>query len=104
MPNRTIHKVWTFKSSSSDKTYETLLYSDGSTSCDCPGWTRRAIRSCRHTRAVDLGTADAEATNCHDYTTGKKMLHTGEMIAPANRQSAIGNRKSPTYAQRKLCL
>lgn len=49
---------WTFTSQSSpDTVYETLRYSDGSVSCDCPGWTRRAVRTCRHTRAVIAGDA-----------------------------------------------
>lgn len=37
-----ISQVWTFHSDSSpDINYETLRYTDGSTSCNCPGWTRR---------------------------------------------------------------
>lgn len=54
--------MWKFESSSSNKVYETLKYSDGSLSCDCPGWTRRAERTCKHTRAVQVGDADAMAT------------------------------------------
>lgn len=50
--------AWRFESSSSDKTYETLQWSDGSLSCDCPGWTRRVAkdgsRTCKHTRSVAL--------------------------------------------------
>lgn len=51
--------AWTFPSSSGKKTYETLRYSDGSLSCDCPGWCRRVAddgsRTCRHTRSVETG-------------------------------------------------
>lgn len=67
--NKTIAKVWTFESSSSNNIYETLQYIDGSTSCDCPGWTRRAQRICKHTRAVDMGIADQQCISCHDYQT-----------------------------------
>ena len=48
-----------FKSSSSPGTiYECRLYSNGATSCQCPGWTRRTDpktgeRECKHTREVD---------------------------------------------------
>lgn len=67
-----IQKCWTFPSTSNpSKHYETLLYEDGSTSCNCPGWTRRVDpqgrRSCRHTRAVDMGTADMECVGTHGY-------------------------------------
>jgi predicted nucleic acid-binding Zn finger protein len=68
-----IAKVWTFSSSSSSKEYETLLYTDGSTSCNCPGWTRRVAadgsRSCKHTRMVHQGIADSRCDACADYTT-----------------------------------
>lgn len=67
-----IVKVWTFESSSSNNTYETLLYTDGSTSCNCPGWTRRSQRTCKHTRAVDMGLADNQCIACHDYQSEKK--------------------------------
>ncbi len=51
--------VFPFKSSSSPGTiYECRLYSNGATSCQCPGWTRRTDnqgrRECKHTREVDL--------------------------------------------------
>jgi len=53
-PKKTI--VFTEKNpSASDpqKVYETHLYSDGTTSCNCAGWTKRCspsgARSCRHT-------------------------------------------------------
>jgi len=38
-----ITKVWTFPSGSSPgKTYETLQYNDGTTSCACPQWKSTA--------------------------------------------------------------
>jgi hypothetical protein len=66
-----IIKCWVFLSSSGSGKYQTLKYSDGSTSCDCRGWTQRVAangsRSCKHTRAVDCGTADVECESFHDY-------------------------------------
>lgn len=67
-----ISQVWTFESDSNpDISYETLRYTDGSTSCNCRGWTQRVAangtRSCKHTRAVDMGTADQQATASHSY-------------------------------------
>jgi hypothetical protein len=68
--------MWVFASGSNpNKTHETLQYNDGSTSCGCPGWTRRCTadgyRTCRHTRSVDAGTADQECVSSVDYTKGK---------------------------------
>src|SRR3954469_22350969 len=68
-----IAKCWTFASSSGRGTYQTLLYADGSTSCDCPGWCRRVAadgsRTCKHTRSVLMGTADRQCQSMHDPRT-----------------------------------
>jgi hypothetical protein len=65
-------KVWTFKSDSNpNKSYESVLYVDGTTSCGCPGWTRRVAsdgsRTCKHTRLIDQGVADSNCVASHDY-------------------------------------
>jgi len=70
--NKTISQVWSFNSDSNpDIQYETLRYTDRSMSCNCPGWTRGVAadgsRSCKHTRAVDMGTADQQSTATHSY-------------------------------------
>ena len=72
MSSKIVAKVWTFVSDSNpDKEYETLQYTDASTSCNCPGWTRRmpadGLRSCKHTRQVDQGRADSAAVSHHSY-------------------------------------
>ena len=63
MTDARIAKSWWFKSSSNEsKVYETILYTDGTTSCNCFGWTRRCkdgVRSCKHTRMVESGIADS---------------------------------------------
>ena len=71
-----ITKVWTFPSGSAPgKTYETLQYNDGTTSCACPGWTRRVAadgtRSCKHTRLIDMGRADYVCVASKDYQAVK---------------------------------
>lgn len=46
---------WWFKSSSSGGLYESIYWSNGDLSCNCPGWTRRVTnngRSCKHTREI----------------------------------------------------
>ena len=74
--NKQITRVWTFESDSNPNIeYETLQYTDGSTSCNCKGWTRRVAadgsRSCKHNRLVDMGTADANCTATHNYQQQK---------------------------------
>jgi len=67
-----ITRVWSFASDSNPNIeYQTLQYADGSTSCNCKGWTRRVApdgsRSCKHTRLVDMGTADRTCKATHSY-------------------------------------
>jgi hypothetical protein len=74
MKTAAIARCWTFVSSKGKKRYQTLLYANGSTSCDCPGWCRRVAadgsRSCKHTRSVLMGAADRESESMHDYRGG----------------------------------
>jgi hypothetical protein len=69
-----IRKLWKFRSSSNpQKLYETLQYENGSTSCNCPGWTKRCVdgvRTCTHTRSVHAGTADQECVTSLDNPSG----------------------------------
>lgn len=93
-----IRQVWTFRSDSNPAVeYQTLQYTDGTTSCNCKGWTRRVAaddsRSCKHTRYVDLGTAGHHCTATHNYETSKAQPiqhHAQNQIKPAPR---LGHRK-----------
>jgi hypothetical protein len=95
--NNTISRVWTFASDSNpDIEYETLQYSDKSTSCNCKGWTRRVAsdgsRSCKHTRYVDMGIANNYCTANHSYETPKPQTstqHAKRQITPIK----LGQRK-----------
>ena len=103
MIKKSIAKVWTFQSSSGSKTYETLQYADGSTSCCCPGWTRRVAndgsRSCKHCRFVDQGIADTECESMHDYSndptstpiTQESTKPTTPAPAPASKKKKSSN-------------
>lgn len=76
-------KVWEMASSSSSKTYQTILYTDGYTSCDCFGWTRReknGVRSCRHTNMVEMGTADDHCIHCKDLLVAKQPVQTAQPV------------------------
>ena len=73
--SKDVARVWEFASASNpNKKHEALQYTDGSTSCNCMGWTRKVAadgtRTCRHVRMIDMGTADQECSGQHDYTIG----------------------------------
>jgi hypothetical protein len=78
MPNKTIARAYGFPSESKPgKNYETLEYTDGTHSCNCPGWkfkqktTPDGQRTCRHTRLIDAGTAAQHATSVADYNANQ---------------------------------
>lgn len=93
--NKSIRQVWTFRSDSNpDREYETLRYTDGSTSCNCLGWTRRVSaadgsRSCKHTRLVDLGRADVLCSATHTYTQPLTQHAKTKILTPKLGQRRI---------------
>ena len=95
--NAAISKCWTFVSSRGDRRYQTLLYADGSTSCDCPGWCRRVAgdgsRSCRHTRSVLMGSADRECESIHDYHDATPARAGAAMVPVKVSFGQMGRRK-----------
>ena len=101
MSKPTIRRVWTFVSSSNPShEYETLQYSDGAVSCNCPGWTRRVAsngsRSCKHTRLVDMGRADLHCAASHDYdnsTTPILNTHSSNARRNTTESPKLGHRK-----------
>jgi hypothetical protein len=101
MSKPTIRRVWTFVSSSNpNHEYETLQYSDGALSCNCPGWTRRVAsngsRSCKHTRLVDMGRADLHCAASHDYdnsTTPTLNTHSSNAHRNTHESPRLGHRK-----------
>lgn len=47
--NKGIKKNIIFQSASSPgKIYHTIVYNDGTVSCNCPAWTKKVPRSCKH--------------------------------------------------------
>jgi hypothetical protein len=77
-----ITRVWSFASDSNPNIeYETLQYVDGTTSCNCKGWTRRVAaadgsRSCKHIRAVHMGTANQSCKATHSYESNNHQQPT----------------------------
>lgn len=102
-----IAKTWTFSSDSNpDVEYETLLMVDRSTSCNCPGWTRRVDaqgrRSCKHTRMVDQGIADRRCASMVDYTKQDASVRQAFELSVKPESSAAG--VSSTKVKRRLSL
>jgi hypothetical protein len=107
--SKAVAKVWAFASSSNTATrYETLQYSDGCMSCNCPGWTRRTAtdgtRSCRHTRLVDMDRASIEALSFHDYTQQKHAPPPSAPLPKTRAKKAVPSSKIKNPYARKLCL
>jgi hypothetical protein len=98
-----ISQVWTFESDSNpDVQYETLRYTDGSTSCNCRGWTQRVAangtRSCKHTRAVDMGTADQQSTATHSYEPASHKPQ------PLNNHAQTKSLETPKLGLRRFAV
>jgi hypothetical protein len=100
MNEKTLAKVFRFRSSSEPKgnrflktLYETLVYTDGSMSCDCKGWTmkRGDTRHCKHTRMIDMGIAEQEAESFKDYTV-KQAAPKVQFAASVMEPIRIGGR------------
>ena len=96
--NKPISQVWTFASGSNpDLEYETLQYTDGSRSCNCPGWTRRVAqdgtRSCKHTRSVDMKRADHQCTSTHRYEPVKPNNITHHAKTQIAEKPKLGQRR-----------
>lgn len=74
---KAIIATYWFRSSNGATLYETLGYMDGTTSCNCPGWTRRVDeagkRSCKHTRMVLAGLAGQHCER--SMVLGKLMVN-----------------------------
>jgi len=94
-----ISKCWTFASSRGGRRYQSLLYVDGSTSCDCPGWCKRVAsdgsRTCKHTRSILMGSADQECESMHDYHAAVTAPVSASMPAAriASQFGQLGRRK-----------
>ncbi|MDQ3830407.1 MAG: hypothetical protein M3361_14130 [Candidatus Tectomicrobia bacterium] len=55
MPARQTLRAWAMPSSRGTTVYETVLYTEGSTSCDCPAWVfhrKGGERTCKHIRQL----------------------------------------------------
>lgn len=105
--NKQITRVWSFASDSNpSRQYETLEYSDGSKSCNCAGWTRRVAadgtRSCKHTRAVDMGTADQTCKATHSYESNNNHQLRNHQQHPSNAKNGIF--QIPKLGHRKFAV
>jgi hypothetical protein len=102
--NKPIAKSWRFASSSGSKTYETLQYTDGSTSCQCMGWCRQVkpdgSRTCKHTRMVESGMADSECIKSLDMTQKVKPVKVPKFTAPVEEEKVEAPKKASSVARK----
>lgn len=92
-PRLELVAAWAFASESNPgKVYQTLLWQDQSTSCDCPGWTKRVNkqtgqRTCKHVRFVEMGIANQHCQSWKDYTnpTATPKPQTAPLQVPTGR-------------------
>lgn len=103
----TILKVWTFTSESSPgKVYQTLLYDDQTTSCDCPAWkfrrktTAAGARTCKHVRFVDMGSADQHAESAVDYASARPNAVKFQIAA--EQQSFSPKARAANFVSRRV--
>jgi len=87
-----LEAVWLFSSSSDpDKKYQTILFTTGETSCDCPGWRymRKGVRTCKHVRLVEMGCATQSADNFVSYAKpGKEICRPSSVSRKINKVEA----------------
>lgn len=70
----------TFESSSSGATYATQFdTSTGKGTCNCPGWTKRAVRECKHTKLLANDDRNGGAAG---FVGVKVHKHVGECKTP----------------------
>lgn len=86
---KTIATLYVFASDSSPgKTYQTLQYTDATTSCECPGWkfkrknTPDGQRTCKHTRWVDCGQVEGHALTMKQYAKVAQSPNVNTRTAP----------------------
>ena len=99
-------KVWDFESDSNpNKSYQSVLYTNGTTSCNCMGWTRHkqagGDRTCKHVEWIAMGLADARCAASNDFRQ--------EGVPDAVKQVLNENQKQAetrniSFGKRKLAL
>jgi hypothetical protein len=106
---KNISQVWTFASDSNPGVhYETLQYIDGTTSCNCKGWTRRTTqdgrRSCKHTRFVDMGIADQNCTANHNYQNHQSHQNPQPQLKEQTNHAQTHIHQIPQLGHRKIAV
>lgn len=88
-----IAKAWSFPSDTDPaKDYQTLLRMDGTSSCECRGWTmkrKNQPRSCKHVRWIELGIADQRCKAMVDYRTGQAKKRVNALLVPEHAPAAM---------------
>jgi ATP-dependent DNA ligase len=87
-------RIVTNPSSSSDRVYETILYTDGTTSCNCRGWIfSGAVRGCRHTEDLEAEEAARTASTPPEQVSTTVRAQRSEEAAIQRAEKALGKPK-----------
>lgn len=97
--------AWAFASTHGTTTYETLLYTDGTLSCDCPGWVYRKAgraRGCRHTKDLEPyaaevldGRLNPEVAGAHAGALPSSPPHALDFAAAVTARPRPRSRRRP---------
>ena len=94
MNTKAIASMWIFRRESNPKKiYQTLQYTDGSTSCECPGWkfkkkvSATGDRTCKHVRDIEAGTADMHAERKVEYSV--TATRTPQRVLPPTPEPSL---------------
>jgi hypothetical protein len=100
-------KVWEFVSDSNPdrEPYQTVLYTNGTVSCNCKGWTRQTAygggRTCRHVAMIEMGTADENCKAQNDYRVDGLPSAVASVLKE-NQEKAEA--KNISFGKRKLAI
>lgn len=99
--SKEIATLFVFASESTPgKSYQTLVYIDGSMSCDCPGWkfkkktTADGERTCRHLRDIESGLANQHAIKTVEYATAAPRVRQRAMAQPMLRPATVSRTRA----------
>lgn len=91
MKPKQIATLYVFGSESKPgRTYQTLVYIDGTTSCECPAWTYKrktanGERTCKHVRFIECGLAAQHAVSMVEYSTPSPRARQAAVTLPVQR-------------------
>lgn len=102
---KTIAALYVFSSDTTpEKKYQTIQYTDGSTTCECPGWVYKkkslpnGERTCKHTRWIDCQLAEQHALRVERYAEAVRPVRVSLPAGRTMRQDNLPNQRKRKFA------